>query len=376
MLLLVSAWPQQNAMAAEFVNSRSEEVTVHVMDVDGSPARNAKVFVTRGDDGSFVFVGNTDENGKIAFQIDKPARIEEDVVDRVYAIRVLTADGELKVRHINVPYVREGRTIAKEAAEQVQDGIVQLQLTGEPNSVRAASTSDGFLLLNPGQCERWPDGSRVCLLSRTLQTRPAEVVRVHLVKNETATVTIERESTQTLESGYNSGGKWSVSGTLTFQIAGRRETIHPLTGTDMGNGASVHIVTRNYEVAIEHWSIEAPFGDARAEWYEVYAVRHLGPGSTGLGYDSRNGKPWLDVINQVYGAHITLDPGVSRRTTNTSTTTFSSGITVTTPVGTFSGKVTNSFKSTDTILLSNPTNKPIYHYDWDRTGNQWYATTR
>ncbi|MUT67098.1 hypothetical protein [Paenibacillus sp. NEAU-GSW1] len=372
--------------------SDEPEVVVESLDKNGKPVENTDVVVkSLSDDSGIVFTGKTDKKGQIRFKskvsAEQIASAPGNAADAVYEIWFSSPDNELSREVVAVPHIKDRGKAEPNTLKELEKSrkkLVKTIFKGEKKAPpKKEKQTAGQVQTLALVCEPLVGMYKACNKTDTTTSHETKIGSFNVSSNETVAFSMTSSAKVTINIGYKKNSDpWTYNGAVSLSSDTSTTVDYSVPGTCMYIGSSMQCnLTRDvyawYKYRYQKYDVY--YGNTY-EWTEnsVTPIELNGSSVKENWYSNgNNGKPYADVTASKYGAPFVIgNKGTSASTQKsyTSERSFTAGVSVSTPIGTFNSDVVTAYKSAHSIKWTAGAGYTFAHYDMDNTGRNWYVT--
>jgi len=316
---------------------------------------------------------------------------EVQIIDLVYNVTLVSPDNHIQMEYVSIPYVSEKHPIKHDVISELnnlqtvtiesnfnQDNHYNIPKVGTaPNNSMSLAAAPNYL-----SCERLDSFVEKCILETRGYSVPTKIATVHVGDGEKVKFNFKTGANIKVGIGYKKGSSWTVEGTTSKSI---NSTLHyDFTGSSSTNTqydlyANVDYVYEKFDlVALPSSGGSAGQRIVIGTEYKLIPGKVIGPADTPIKSvkNSNNGKPASEVLADKWGANFTIQSVTGLTKYYSVESTFSGGLSIATPAGTFTSSVSTSYVKSHEIAYSVPSGSKYkyLHYDLDRKGKEFYVT--
>lgn len=411
----------QNLESTEVFSPQSD-VLIQVKKSDGSSSSSADiVLIDLTGSSEVVYRGETDARGDIYItntELKRASKLNAQP-DIVYEAFILSDEGTLtrtvfslpnpnyktkevvlkennaqKSSSINKIVLIEDEAIkeeTEEATEEKVEGIAELSKTIEDNgSFETNELSAQNVSASSTGCFTLVESYIKCPIASNTIGADTKIAAINVGSGESVAFNLTSSAKVSLQAGSKRDtSAFSVAGSVTLSADSSTSVDYNFGGSCGYFGSSFSCnLTRNvyakYSYLYEKFEIKR-YGVVQWTETTVTPIKLEGSSSTyEYTYNSNNGRAVSTLLANAntYGVpfevfHKAAPIGDGRTTkTYSSEKTFTGGIAVPTPAGTFSGNVTTAYKNSHSItwFISSVSATTYYHYDYKTNGQEYYVT--
>ncbi|WP_270166864.1 hypothetical protein [Paenibacillus sp. SYP-B4298] len=398
-VLILICLPVSAAIDEGYEWEKNRSITIEAVNKDGEPTTGFLTLrVLHEEKSSVIFNGELNENGAYTYDSIIPEGISApgEVVDVVYEAIVTSQNGEVAVEHFVVSHDRVDKknfeikskntfeilnsnpqiiTMIVSERDTTND-VSQITATPSQSNINVGITSWG------PNCTGDPVGNYHCVDSEVYYTKPTKIGTVNVANGETVNFSLSSSARVSIQRGVklSPASNWSANGSVTLTADTGTTVDYSISGQcRIFWGSSECNLQRdlyaNYQYRYSKISFYNQFGYLFTEYY-VVPIALVGPSpvqGNEWSYNSTNGYTLASAKSQPQW--FTVYQGASNTKSYGSERTFSGGVEVSTPVGSFVGSITTAYKNAHTIKWSTSlTNTTFYHYSLDSSGSMFYVT--
>ncbi|MFS1518546.1 hypothetical protein V1503_19095 [Bacillus sp. SCS-151] len=370
------------------------EVYIEAYDKDGKIAEGTEVSIfSLSEDGSErVFNDFIGKNGKLKFNSSISSSKLEDapgnVADAVYEVYFSSPDNELKREVFSVSHIKDKELAKQEKAldklNKDRKKVISTKFSGDKkikeNNSASMKSVEGISTLASLSCEPLVAEYKKCNYTFENSTEDTKVGEVNIGTDMNVSFSMTSAAKVNIYGGYSiDNDPWSQGGSVSLTSDVSTGIDYSIDGTCKYIGSTLYCdltydLYARYKYLYESYDLYFA-NDFQYTRRDVTPVTFVGSTTTeNWASNGRNGKNWQDVKNSQYGASFSVSDVKSTTKSYSSETTYSGGFGVSTPIGTFSGKVTTSYVDKHSIKYQANSGHIYWVYDYDWTENNWYVT--
>lgn len=275
--------------------------------------------------------------------------------------------------------------IISDPVTTVNDGSSETSADGTvaPNDPEPTTTvTDSGSTVTPSSigCTYLSYEQKYCVREEKWYTKATRIGEAHVGNGESVDFNLTSSAKVSFEIGYKVGsGSWGANGSVSLSSDTATGVDYTFTGTCTTVSGYYRCnlgrrIYANYEYRYQkrdwYWN-----GVYSTTTYEVLPTRLVGSTTYYTWfYSSRDGKSVSSVKGNSYGAYFQIANGVSTSRRYTAEEKFTLTATIPTPVGDWSPALTTQYVNSHSIKWYTSSSRVFYHYDWDRSGQNWYST--